>query len=203
MAAASVQAGGPAYALLREPHLPQGGEGGGVVGVGDGFHAVQGQLAEGQVGEGGQRVGAVPPAAVLGGEQQVGLGCAVGEVLAVEGYVADGGVVREQEEEVVAVPVLDVGDEPFVELVERSGPDADLLGCDRVGAPVLDQLGVIRLHGGEGQVLTAPESFPRGVPGLGFVVVHARSVRALPPWWERVYGVAPAARSQSTKTAVA
>ncbi|CAM5611973.1 hypothetical protein SCYAM73S_06578 [Streptomyces cyaneofuscatus] len=171
--------------------------------MGDGFHAVQGQFAEGQVGQGGERVGAVPVGAVLGGEQETGLGGAVDEVLVGEGYVADGGVVREQDEEVVAGAVLDVGDEPLVELVERSGPHADLLGGDRVGAPVLDQLGVVRLHGGEGQVLAAPEPLPPGVRRFGFVLVHTRIVRGLPPWWERVYGVVPPARSQSTKTAVA
>ncbi len=123
MAAAPVQTGRPAHALLGEARLLQGGEGGGVGGVGDGFHPVQGQFTEGQVGEGGQGVDAVPLAAVLGGEQEVGLGGAVDEGLLVEGYVADGGVVREQDEEVVPGAVLGVGDEPFAQFVEGPGQD--------------------------------------------------------------------------------
>ncbi|GFN08580.1 hypothetical protein Smic_71360 [Streptomyces microflavus] len=203
MAAAPVQAGGPAYALLCEPRSLQGGEGGRVLGVGEGFDPLQGQFTEGQVGQGGEGVGGVALAPVLGGEQEVGLGGAVDEVLVGEGYVADGGVVREQDDEVVAGAVLDVGDEPFAEIVERARPDPDLLGGDRVGAPVLEQLGVVRLQGGEGHVLAAPESFPRGVRRFGFVLVHARIVRGLPPWWERGFGPDARTRSQSTKTAIA
>src|SRR3546814_12956137 len=55
VAAAAGQARGAAYALLHEAGAAQGGEGRGVARVGDGLDPVQGQLAEGQVGEGGER----------------------------------------------------------------------------------------------------------------------------------------------------
>ncbi|CAO0835619.1 hypothetical protein SMICM17S_11732 [Streptomyces microflavus] len=91
VAAAPVQAGGQRRTpSCAEPRSLQGGEGGRVLGVGEGFDPLQGQFTEGQVGQGGEGVGGVALAPVLGGEQEVGLGGAVDEVLVGEGYVADG-----------------------------------------------------------------------------------------------------------------
>lgn len=173
-----MQAGGPAYALPDEPGSAQDGEGRRVVGVGDGLDPVQGQFAEGQIGEGFERVGSDALAAVFGGEEEVGLGGAVDEVLLDEGDVADRGAVREEDEEVVPVPVLHVGLDALAEFVEGAGPDADLVGGHRVGAPAVDQFGVVGLDGGEGDVTAPPESFPRGVRRRCFVLVHARIVRS-------------------------
>lgn len=178
MPAAAVQAGGPAYALPDESGAAQDGEGRRVVGVGDGLDPVQGQFAEGKIGEGFERVGSDALAAVFGGEEEIGLGGAVDEVLLDEGDVADRGAVREEDEEVVPVPVLRVGLDALAEFVEGAGPDADLVGGHRVGPPAVDQFGVVGLDGSEGDVTAPPESLPRGVRRRCFVLVHARIVRS-------------------------
>ncbi len=152
--------------------------------MGDGLEAVQGQLPEGEVDQRVQRGRAVAPAPVPLVQEQRDLRRAVGEVLVEERDVADRGAVGQQDQEVVPLVVVALALQPLPQGGQGTRPIADLVHGHGVGAPALQQFGVVHVDDREPDAAAPPAHLPvRRLdavlgPGCVLTVGHAWMLRA-------------------------